>query len=104
MSVFHRIEDVYTMNAVTFLRRAVLLPAYDGAVRLAVRRLAEKAGKEESEPPAVASVAQADDETALWAAYRQQKYAKFLKPGEQPRTVSVAEGIALASQAFSGVS
>ena len=104
MSVFHRIEDIYTMNAFVFVRRALLLPVYEGAVRGAVRRLAEKAAQRDTDTPNVARVAQEDDEAALWAAYRQRKYAKFLKPGEVPRVVSVAEGMALASQAFQGVS
>lgn len=99
MSAFHRVDDIYTMEAAVFFRRAKCLPAYNGALW---QRLRHEQSQAAQNPPAAAPVQQADDEEALWAQYRQRAYAKFLKPGEVPRQVSVSEGLALASQAFSG--
>lgn len=107
MSVFHRIDDIYTMEATVFMRRVDQLAAYDGALRLAVRH--QHAHKQQM---AVAvsdnsvidrPVATEADEAALWDAYRQQRYAKFLAPGERPRQVSVEEGMKMAAEAFQGV-
>ena len=97
MSVFHRIEDVYTMSAVTFFRRVELLPAYDGALTARLRREQSRTTQDSG---AAAPARQTDDEDALWAAHRQRAYSRFLNPGEVPRDVSVSEGLALASRAF----
>lgn len=100
MSAFHRVDDIYTMEAVVFFRRAKCLPAYNGALWHRLRREQSQA---DQNLPVAAPVRQADDEEALWAQHRQRAYAKFLKPGEKPRQVSVVDGIKLASQAFPGV-
>jgi hypothetical protein len=98
MSVFHRVEDITTMRADVFVRRAQCLMAYGGAVRQEARRQALEQAKGSQDTGQVVSGAQAIDEEALWAAHRQQAYSKFLNPGEVPREVGLAEGIALASQ------
>jgi hypothetical protein len=97
MSVFHRIESIYTMSAVVFLRRVQHLPAYDGALAARLRR---EQTQRDPNPAAPVSGQQAVTEDALWAAHRQRAYAKFLSPGESVREVSVREGLALASRAF----
>jgi hypothetical protein len=103
MSVFHRVDDIYAMEVTVFFRRVECLTAYDGAVAAQAARQQREATRRPSESGAAPVVAQADDEDALWDAYRQQRYAKFLKPGETPRLVSVSEGVQLASRALSGV-
>lgn len=99
MSAFHRVDDIYTMEAAVFFRRVQCLPAYNGALWHRLRREQSEATQN---PPISSPVQQVDDEEALWAQHRQHAYAKFLKPGEVPRQVSINEGLALASQAFSG--
>jgi hypothetical protein len=98
MSVFHRVEDITTMRADVFVRRAQCLMAYDGAVRQEARRQALEQAQGPQDTGRTVSGTQAPDEDALWAAHRQRAYSKFLAPGEVPKEVSVAEGIALASR------
>lgn len=101
MSAFHRVDDIYTMGAPVLFRRVKHLPAYDGALLARLRREQVRPAQHSA---VAASAAQAPDEDALWAQHRQSAYAKYLKPGEVPREVSLHEGMKLAAQAFSGVS
>lgn len=96
MSVFHRVEDVDVMPADLFVRRAKCLPAYDGAVRLEARRQALEQLEGPGDTEQAVSAAPVDEEEALWAAHRQKTYAQYLAPGEVPREVPPAEGLALA--------
>lgn len=104
MSVFHRVDDIYTMEAGMLFSRVACLSAYDGAVAAQAARQQREAVPAPSNTSAAPVAAQVDDEEALWAAHRMRRYADFLKPGERPRQVPIGEGLALASQAFSGVS
>lgn len=103
MSVFHRVDDIYTMEAATMIRRVSCLAAYDGAVAAQAARQRREAAQQPQVSNGTPATAPVDDEEAMWAAYRQQRYAKFLKPGERPREVSVAEGMSIAAKAFQGV-
>lgn len=99
MSVFHRVEDIYTMRADLFFRRAVCLAAYDGAV--AARRdeqveLAAQDVRRRVQP------APATTEDQLWEAHRQKHYAKFLAPGERISEVGVDEFMSIMSQPAMG--
>lgn len=98
MSVFHRVEDITTMRADVFVRRAQCLASYDGAVREQARRQALEQAQMAGGAGQPGPSAQLDDEDALWAAHRQRAYAGYLQPGEVPREVPLTEGLALASQ------
>lgn len=100
MSVFHRVENITTMRADVFVRRAQCLMAYDGAVRQEAQRQALEQDRKPQDTGQVVSDGQAPDEEALWATHRQQAYSKFLKPGEAPKEVALVEGLALASRAL----
>lgn len=41
MSVFHRVDDIYSMEAPDFFRKSFRLKAYKGAVRMSLQELAE---------------------------------------------------------------
>lgn len=49
MSAFHRIDDIYAMDAIRFFSLAIRLPAYRGvmAVRVAAEQDPKKAGRKE---------------------------------------------------------
>ncbi len=90
MSVFHRVEDIYTMEAALFFRRVACLPAYDGAVAAQHERQREKVDRVLS---AVAAPV-LDQEEAAWAAHRAK-----LWPGQDIRIVSASEAFRAAGGA-----
>lgn len=98
MSVFHRVEDIYTMEAALFFRRVVCLPAYDGALARQYERQRDSVASVVSAHQA----APADTEEAAWAAHRAKAYSRFLAPGETATVVSANEALSLAASMTGG--
>lgn len=92
MSVFHRVEDIYTMNSALFFRRVACLPAYDGAVAAQHTRQQDTVREVQRAAPV------AQDEEALWEQYRARRYAKYLPQGERPREVGVQDFMKILSE------
>ncbi len=72
------------MESALLFRRAVCLPAYDGALA------ARKSQQLDQQRPRIQDVSE-DEEAAALARHRQKVYAEFLEPGETPQSASIAE-------------
>jgi hypothetical protein len=98
MSVFHRVEDIYTMRADRFFRRVSCLAAYDGALatRKTDQERADVQVRRATQPAAELTEEQA------WDAYRRKHYAKYLEPGERIGTVDLNQFLDLMSQPAAG--
>lgn len=88
MSVFHRIEDIYTMDAALFFRRAQCLTAYDGAV-------AAQSNRQQDEVSTIVNTAvqgAVDEEAAAWARHRAKRW-----PGQEVTIVSPMQALSEAA-------